>query len=324
MKQPPSPNPLLITITRAEGPIRLELRPACSGKIQSSTTPFSHYNFTCPSSYTLVSSNPAPSTACVHTRTLVPVLPPGPGLHPPPRRALCRTACLSLQAAAVLLVSDEHNDANVLLVSFELEQVLSEIPPGHHAPKVSTLPSRRHVLSVVVRACETPTARQAQGMLLLYHDPLSSSRCRCDDPPSAASPPPAAAAAQKQPKTGGVLETCPWPCWRSLARVTYNRISGGREKQSTRSGPVPPLISPWVARKARSSAFVSLSFESIENRTQDGESKRGGMVTRFCPPVCQEGQAFFFFVRTDAKPLLRFCLFCSCRRTYGLIAPLPF
>lgn len=41
------------------------------------------------------------------------------------------------KAAAVLLVSDKPNDSDVLLVSFELEQMLSEIPPGHHAPKVS-------------------------------------------------------------------------------------------------------------------------------------------------------------------------------------------
>ncbi|CAN0021824.1 unnamed protein product, partial [Ectocarpus fasciculatus] len=39
-------------------------------------------------------------------------------------------------SAAVLLVSDESNDTDVLLVSFELEQMLREIPAGQHAPKV--------------------------------------------------------------------------------------------------------------------------------------------------------------------------------------------
>ncbi|CAM9651991.1 unnamed protein product, partial [Ectocarpus sp. 8 AP-2014] len=39
-------------------------------------------------------------------------------------------------SAAVLLVSDEPNDTDVLLVSFELEQMLREIPAGQHAPKV--------------------------------------------------------------------------------------------------------------------------------------------------------------------------------------------
>lgn len=37
----------------------------------------------------------------------------------------------------MLLVSEEPNDSDMLLVSFELEQVLSEIPPGRHAPKVA-------------------------------------------------------------------------------------------------------------------------------------------------------------------------------------------
>lgn len=41
------------------------------------------------------------------------------------------------KSAAVLLVSDEPNDTDVLLVSFELEQMLREIPAGQHAPKVT-------------------------------------------------------------------------------------------------------------------------------------------------------------------------------------------
>ncbi|CAM9887687.1 unnamed protein product, partial [Ectocarpus sp. 4 AP-2014] len=40
-------------------------------------------------------------------------------------------------SAAVLLVSDEPNDTDVLLVSLELEQMLREIPAGQHAPKVT-------------------------------------------------------------------------------------------------------------------------------------------------------------------------------------------
>lgn len=41
-----------------------------------------------------------------------------------------------LKAETVLLVSDKANDSDVLLVSFELEQMLSEIPPRQDAPKV--------------------------------------------------------------------------------------------------------------------------------------------------------------------------------------------
>eukprot|EP00752_Nemacystus_decipiens_P004954 g4507.t1 len=50
-------------------------------------------------------------------------------------RATFREAGVA-DAEAVLLVSDEPNDSDVLLVSFELEQMLSELPPGQRAPKV--------------------------------------------------------------------------------------------------------------------------------------------------------------------------------------------
>lgn len=49
----------------------------------------------------------------------------------------CRTCVVMVKAAAVLVVSDKADDSDVLLVSFELEQMLSEIPPCNHAPKVS-------------------------------------------------------------------------------------------------------------------------------------------------------------------------------------------
>ena len=59
-------------------------------------------------------------------------------LTPPAARTRSRAACCTTpKAAAVLLVSNEPNDSDVLLVSFELEQMLSEIPPGQHAPKVA-------------------------------------------------------------------------------------------------------------------------------------------------------------------------------------------
>lgn len=62
-----------------------------------------------------------------------PVMPP---LFVPFVRYL-RVTRTNPKAAAVLLVSDEPNDSDVLLVSFELEQMLSEIPPGQRAPKVA-------------------------------------------------------------------------------------------------------------------------------------------------------------------------------------------
>lgn len=40
------------------------------------------------------------------------------------------------QAEAVVLVSDEASDSEVLLVSFELEQMLADLPRGTRAPKV--------------------------------------------------------------------------------------------------------------------------------------------------------------------------------------------
>lgn len=43
---------------------------------------------------------------------------------------------LESQAEAVVLVSDKPNDSEVLLVSFELEQMLAEMTPGAHVPKV--------------------------------------------------------------------------------------------------------------------------------------------------------------------------------------------
>lgn len=38
----------------------------------------------------------------------------------------------------MVLVSDSSDDSEVLLVSFELEQLLGELEPGAHAPKVCT------------------------------------------------------------------------------------------------------------------------------------------------------------------------------------------
>lgn len=40
------------------------------------------------------------------------------------------------QAEAVVVVSDEPDDSEVLLISFELEQMLGELRPGTRAPKV--------------------------------------------------------------------------------------------------------------------------------------------------------------------------------------------
>lgn len=52
----------------------------------------------------------------------------------------------------MLLVSNETCDSEVLLVSFELEQMLSEIPPGHHAPKVGSYTADTTTLCVIREA----------------------------------------------------------------------------------------------------------------------------------------------------------------------------
>lgn len=52
---------------------------------------------------------------------------------------LPRFEIVETQAEAVVVVSDKPDDSQVLLTSFELEQMLGELRPGTRAPKV-----RRH------------------------------------------------------------------------------------------------------------------------------------------------------------------------------------